>query len=158
MDFAFITYKYPADCWINQLDFEIKLTLEICGEEARTIVGLHERITSQLKLIVAVCSENTLTPTHRFVMLPSCKQLREFRNSMRVLFENVVFHDDSTWNAFDVAINNLIKVKSRGVPPPTHHHQVFANFVLCFSKCACALSGALSIMRGKKLEEIKRNV
>ena len=156
MDFAFVTYKYPADCWINQLDFEIKLTLEICGEEARTIVGLHERISSQLKLMVALCSENTLSPTHRIVMLPSCKQLNEFRNSMRVLFENVVFQNVEIWNAFDVAINNLIKVKSRGVPPPTH--QVFANFVSCFSDCACALCGALNRMRGKKLEEIKRDV
>ena len=159
MDFAFVSWKYPADCWINQLDFEIKLTLKICGEKARTVIGLHERITSQLKLIVAVCSDTTLSPTHRIEMLPSCKHLHEFRNTLRVLFENVVFQkcDESTWNALDLVINNLIKLKSRGVPPSSHH-QVFNHFVSCFSGFACALCGALSVMRGKKFEEIKSGV
>jgi hypothetical protein len=131
------------------------LTLKICGEEARTVIGLHERITSQLKLIVAVCSDTTLSPTHRIAMLPSCKHLHEFRNTLRVLFENVNFQkcDESTWNAFDLVINNLIKRKQVGVPPSSH--QVFDNFVSCFSGFACALCGALSVMRGKKFEEIK---
>ena len=133
------------------------LTLKICGEEARTVIGLHKRIASQLKIIVAVCSDTTLSPTHRIGMLPSCKHLHEFRNTIRVL-QNVVFQktnirDESAWHALDLVINNLIRHVIKRVPPSSH--QIFDNFVSCFSGFACALCGALSVMREKKFVEIK---
>ena len=123
------------------------------------MVGLHERITKELQLLVAVCSDTTLSCTHRIEMLPSCKRLREFRDTLRVL-ESVLFKEthvrnDSAWCAFDVAINNLVRLAIKRVPPPTITHNVYANFVSCFSVYACALCRALSTMRAKKLEEIK---